>query len=287
MDPFSPRDEARLDYWFWKFHVGDLAFLVDLIVRRGAGTAEVRVSQWLRGTGRVVHQETREWSASDSEIRIGETTLQPGGRSVGSAEDISWDLTWTAGRVLSGLRGLVARVQPFDTTIVVWPDAVFSGSVTVGTERFDVREIPGALYHYWGRRLPDRWVWLSATQFEGHPNRRVEGVFGVRTRLFGRVPMPTAVSILWTTDSGRREELVGNVNAMIGVRPLASGVTIDARGIGKRHRLTASWGEVPPNDIGEGIIQTMHGDLTFDDLEAVPGTVGLEVRGYPSPLRPG
>jgi hypothetical protein len=31
----------------------------------------------------------------------------------------------------------------------------------------------------------------------------------------------------------------------------------------------------------------MHGDLTFDDLEAVPGTVGLEVRGYPSPLGPG
>ena len=283
MDPFSPRDKARLDYWFWKFHVGDLALLVDLIIRRGAGTAEVRVSQWLRGTGRVVHCEMAEWSASDAEIRIGETTLRQG-RSVGSAEDISWDLTWTPGRVLSALRGLVARVQPFDTTIVVWPDAVFSGSVTVGDERFDVRELPGTVYHYWGRRLPDRWVWLSATQFEGHPHRRVEGVFAVRTRLFGRAPMPTPASLLWTTDVGRREELVGNVNAIIGVKPLASAVTIDARGIGKRHRLTASWGDVPPNDIGEGIIQTMHGDLTFDDLHAVPGTVGLEVRGYPSPV---
>jgi hypothetical protein len=113
-------------------------------------------------------------------------------------------------------------------------------------------------------------VWLSATQFVGHPSRRVEGVFGVRTRLFGRAPMPTAVSILWTTDGDRREELVANVNAMIGVKPTASGVTIEARGVGKRHRLAATWSEVSPNDIGEGIIQTMHGDLRFDDLEAVP-----------------
>ena len=59
MDAFSPRPNAHLDYWFWKFHVGDLAFLVDLIVRRQTGLAEVRVSQWLRGVGRVVHDETQ------------------------------------------------------------------------------------------------------------------------------------------------------------------------------------------------------------------------------------
>ena len=44
MDPFAPRDHAALDYWFWKFHVGDLAFLVDVIVRRRTGTSETRVS---------------------------------------------------------------------------------------------------------------------------------------------------------------------------------------------------------------------------------------------------
>ena len=74
MDAFSPRPNAHLDYWFWKFHVGDLAFLVDLIVRRQTGLAEVRVSQWLRGVGRVVHDETSDWSTSPAEVRIGRTT---------------------------------------------------------------------------------------------------------------------------------------------------------------------------------------------------------------------
>jgi hypothetical protein len=283
MDAFSPRDKAGLDYWFWKFHVGDLAFLVDLIVRRSTGRAEVRVSQWLRGSGRVVHDETPDWSTSPSEVRIASANLQQG-RCVGSADDISWDLSWTPGRVLSPLRGLVARLEPFDTTLVVWPDAKFSGTVLVGDERFDVDGIPGSFYHYWGRRLPDRWVWLSATQFDGQPDRRVEGVFGVRTRLFGRVPMPLPVSILWTTYLDRREELVHGVNAIIRVRPLARTITVDARGVvGQRHRLMATWTDVAPNDLGEGIIQTMHADLTIDDMQAVPGTVGLEVRGYPSP----
>jgi hypothetical protein len=118
MDAFSPRPTAHLDYWFWKFHIGDLAFLVDLIVRRQIGLAEVRVSQWLRGVGRVVHDETSDWSTSPTEVRIGGTTLQPG-RCVGSADDIAWDLSWRDGEVLSPLRGLIARAEPFDTTLVV------------------------------------------------------------------------------------------------------------------------------------------------------------------------
>jgi len=286
MDAFSPRPNAHLDYWFWKFHVGDLAFLVDLIVRRQTGLAEVRVSQWLRGVGRVVHDETSDWSASAAEVRIGRTTIQPG-RCVGSAEDIAWDLSWHQGEVLSPLRGLIARVEPFDTTLVVWPNATFTGSIQVGGERFEVSDLPGTFYHYWGRRLADRWIWLSATNFEGHPDQRVEGLFAARSRLYGRVAAPLPVSLLWTIDGDRRRELVSAVNAMVQVRADRSTVSVDARGIlGARHRLVASWGDVTPNDIGEGIIQTMHADLTVDGVPANRGTVGLEVRGYPHPLDP-
>jgi hypothetical protein len=286
MDAFSPRRNAHLDYWFWKFHVGDLAFLVDLIVRRQTGLAEVRVSQWLRGVGRVVHDETSDWSASAAEVRIGRTTIQPG-RCVGSAEDIAWDLSWHQGEVLSPLRGLIARVEPFDTTLVVWPNATFTGSIQVGGERFEVSDLPGTFYHYWGRRLADRWIWLSATNFEGHPDQRVEGLFAARSRLYGRVAAPLPVSLLWTIDGDRRRELVSAVNAMVRVRADRSTVSVDARGIlGARHRLVASWGDVTPNDIGEGIIQTMHADLTVDGVPANRGTVGLEVRGYPHPLDP-
>jgi hypothetical protein len=289
MDAFSPRPNAHLDYWFWKFHVGELAFLVDLIVRRQTGLAEVRVSQWLRGVGRVVHDETSDWSTSPSEVRIGRTTLQHG-RCAGSADDIAWDLSWREGEVLSPMRGLIARVEPFDTTLVVWPQATFTGSVQVGVERFELSDLAGTFYHYWGRRLADRWVWLSATQLDGHPDQRVEGLFAARSRLYGRVPAPIPVSLLWTVDGDRREELVSGVNASIRVKADRSKVSVDARGIlGARHRLVASWGEVSPNDIGEDIIQTMHADLTIDGVGATNGTVGLEVRGYPNPLdrRPG
>jgi hypothetical protein len=234
----------------------------------------------------VVHDETSDWSASAAEVRIGRTTIQPG-RCVGSAEDIAWDLSWHEGEVLSPLRGLIARVEPFDTTLVVWPNATFTGSVQVGGERFELSDLPGTFYHYWGRRLADRWIWLSATNFEGHPDQRVEGLFAARSQLYGRVAAPLPVSLLWTIDGDRRRELVSAMNAMVRVRADRSTVSVDARGIlGARHRLVASWGDVTPNDIGEGIIQTMHADLTVDGVPANRGTVGLEVRGYPHPLDP-
>ena len=78
------------------------------------------------------------------------------------------------------------------------------------------------------------------------------------------------------------------VNGIIRARVTESGVNIDGRRLGRpRHRIVATWGEVPPNDLGEGIVQTMHADLAVDGISAVPGSVGLEVRGYPHPLRPG
>ena len=35
--------QAPLEYWFLKLHAGDLAFLVDFIVRRAAATAKVNI----------------------------------------------------------------------------------------------------------------------------------------------------------------------------------------------------------------------------------------------------
>ena len=282
MEPFAPRDRAALDYWFWKFHVGELAFLVDLIIRRRTGLAEVRVSQWLRGAGRVVHAETGDWSSSANEVRIGETVLRPG-RCAGLADDIEWDLSWHEGFLVAAMRGLVVRMQPFDTTLVVWPEARFTGTVRVGSELFTLTQQPGAFYHYWGRRLADRWVWLSATEFEGAPALRAEALLAARTRIYGRVPAPLPISWLWVSDGRRRTEVLSGVNALVRVHPEPRRIELRSRGLGGSHRLVAGWGSAPPNDIGEGIVQTMHGDLELDGFRAVPGTVGLEVRGYPHP----
>jgi hypothetical protein len=279
---FEPRG-AAIDYWFWKFHVDDLALLVDVIIRRPARTAEVRVSLWLGGIGRVIHSVSQDWSATPDEISAGTTQLRPGA-CTGDAEDVSWDLRWDDGATMvNPLVGPLARFEPFDTTVLTWPLARFDGWVRVGDRQFDVRDVPGAFYHYWGRSLSSQWVWISATSFEDDPGRRLEGIVQIRTRLLGGPPYPVTLGYLWSTDGDRADLTVSTVNGLIRARPVAEGIAIDTIRLGgPRHRLVANWGSALPNDIGEGIVQTMHADLVLDGHRAVPGTVGLETRGWPS-----
>jgi len=63
MDDFGVR-RGPLEYWFAKVAGGDLAFLVDWIIRRAIGRAEVRVSLWMAGKGRVVRATSETWEAS-------------------------------------------------------------------------------------------------------------------------------------------------------------------------------------------------------------------------------
>src|SRR3954465_9488265 len=69
MDDFAGR-LAPLEYWFLKVVSGDLAFLVDWIVRKDAGEAEVRVSLWVRGHGRVVRDTAQTWRVRGSTVEI-------------------------------------------------------------------------------------------------------------------------------------------------------------------------------------------------------------------------
>jgi hypothetical protein len=184
---------------------------------------------------------------------------------------------------VSPLPGVITRLEPFDTSIVIWPLARFTGWIQVGARRFDVADVPGAFYHYWGRRLMDRWVWLSATRFEGEPERRLEAIVDARSRLFGGVRYPAALSFLWTTGGRGADMTVSSINGLIRTRPIPGGIAIDSVRIGgPRHRVIATWGVTTPNDIGEGILQTMHGDLVLDGRQhAAAATVGLEMRAWP------
>ena len=56
---------APLEYWFFKLQAGPLAFLVDFIIRRHIGQAEVRISLWVRGQGRVLRTSADSWQAAD------------------------------------------------------------------------------------------------------------------------------------------------------------------------------------------------------------------------------
>jgi hypothetical protein len=243
----------------------------------------VRVSQWVGGAGSVIHAVTRDWSAEPDEVVVGATRLRIAA-SEGEAEDVAWNLRWDCGSTLvNPLPGVMARLEPFDTTILAWPFARFDGWVQVGDRRMDVRDVPGTFYHDWGRSPSARWVWLSATSFEDEPGRRVEGIVGIRTRLLGGPRYPVTLGYLWSTDGDRADLTVSMVNGLVRARAVPGGVAIDSARIGgPRHRVTAAWGSVLPNDIGEGIVQTMHADLVVDGHRSVPGTVGLETRAFPS-----
>ncbi len=240
MEPLSPRDHAPLEYWFWKLHVGDLAFLVDVILRRRTGIAETRVSLWLRGEGRVEHGPSPDWSADGELVVVGATELRPH-ESHGSLGDVAWDLRWEEGPTLvTPLPKVIAWMEPLDLSIVVHPEARFSGTIEVGGERFVVTDLPGAFTHYWGRRLMDRWIWLSATQFEGAPERRLEAIVS-SSRLFGGPP--TAARRGVPVDDGRDAPGHGRVAAQRG-RPDAP----DPRRVHARRRQDRG---TPPSSRGD------------------------------------
>src|SRR5437899_1899480 len=176
--------EAPLEYWFIKLHAGELAFLVDFIIRRQVGAAEVRVSVWVRRKGRVVRFPAAMWSANRAEVAIADNLLTEQA-SRGHVDDVEWDLRYDPGsaRVAPAVP-LLSAFHPFDLELISRPRVVFDGYVSVAGERFNVAEVEGLLTHYWGRRLPDSWRWLSAGGFGG-TDLAVESVL-MRSRLWGR-----------------------------------------------------------------------------------------------------
>ncbi len=154
----------------------------------------------------------------------------------------------------------------------------------VGGERFDVAQRPGAVTHYWGRRLADRWVWISATDFPGQSQRRLEAGLAW-TRTWGRAPV-IPVGYIWTTDGEVDDMMRSPVSGLARiVRRSPSGADVvsltmaGVRPFGKRHRITVSAPAATFNDLGETIRQTLLADLSLDGLLARPGAVGFELRG--------
>lgn len=277
MDDFECRG-SPLEYWFWKVHYGDLAFLVDFIVRRRTGPAETRVSLWVRGRGRVARALSSSWSAHGSRIEIGPQEFHAGG-SQGEVDDVAWHLDWEPGHALVDPRPRAfGPFHPIDMELLVRPQARFNGSVTVAGDTFAFAEAPGIVAHYWGRRLPDRWCWISATEFEHDPDRRLESVVAT-SRLWGRGRLLVPVGYLWISDGQRAELTLSPITGLIRQRRENDSLVIDTMRVdGRRHRVRAEAPASAFNDLGEGIRQTLIADLECDGRRAVAGRVGLEFR---------
>ena len=276
---------APLEYWFIHFHAGELGFLVDFICRqKPSPIVEVRVSRWVRGTGAVVRDVGLP--VTGPSLAGSATATFDATRSAGVVADCRWDLSWDVGRFeVNSKPWFFGPFEPTDIALLALPGATFDGWVEVAGERFEVARRAGAVTHYWGRRLADRWIWISATDFPDEPQRRLEA--GVAwTRTWGRGPA-VPVGYIWTTDGEGEDMMRSPVSGLARIVSRSSSsaetvsLTMDSlRPIGKRHRITVSAPAATFNDLGESIHQTLIADLSIDGVHARPGSVGFELRGW-------
>jgi hypothetical protein len=192
--------------------------------------------------------------------------------------DIEWDLRQEFGssRIDPGVPP-IRWLHPFDMEIASRPRARFSGQVRVGDATFPCVEVPGLVSHYWGRRLPDSWWWISANLFEG-ADLAVEALLA-RTRVWSLAPIAINAGYLWIEQPGRRQLVIHPLNGLIRIDGTAESFTLRARRLGRpgfEMRCNAA-----PNaysDLGEGIKQTLLGTCLIEGMGEARGTAGLEIR---------
>lgn len=271
---------APLEYWFARLDTPDLSFLVDFIIRRRQGTAEIRISLWVRGHGRVLRTSTTVWNATDAGVVAGDSFFTADG-SQGRVDDLQWTLTWDVGSARVAPRApLFSRLHAFDLDLISRPCAGFSGNVTVAGERFDVSTAIGCVTHYWGRRLPDQWHWVSAGAFttsdgSSHSDLALEAVVN-RTRMWG-LPPALATGYLWIRENGRERLLVSPLNAIITASGGPGRLVLTARSPGRTIWAECTAGRQQYNDLGEGILQTLLARCRLPD-RGVSSQSGLEHR---------
>ena len=108
-------------------------------------------------------------------ISVAGAVLEPGAArgEVSTPElEASWDLRFEAGP--EAFRHLPygflynARL-PKTKFLSPYPDARFTGEVTVAGERLELEAWPGMIGHNWGAEHAERWTWIQANEFDGHP----------------------------------------------------------------------------------------------------------------------
>ena len=222
---------------------------------------------------------TGGWRVSRDRVDIRGSTFTPT-RVTGSVGDVWWELGADPGAVRLDPVPLAARyLRPFDLQLVSRPRARFDGTVTVGGESFGLDGAPGTISHYWGRRLPDSWVWVSADGL-GAGGGLVEAAL-IRTRMWGVPGGGVSGGYMMTCGEGGSRQVVAPAYGKISAIGDRTGFELTARAPGRRLRVRAQARAERYNDLGEGIHQTLLGDVQVDGLGALAGGAGLEVRGAP------
>lgn len=157
---------AALDFAFFKMNLPEhaVALLVDFVVRRDRGIAQVRASLHAPSHGGV-HWVEHPLSAcqlapgrGDAQVSIGRCTIGAGG-SAGTVGPVSWELAFRAyGRALVPLPEALEPLRAIDMFLRSAPHVLLSGALTLRGTPVLVREAHGMVASYHGRALPPRWT---------------------------------------------------------------------------------------------------------------------------------
>ena len=237
----------------------------------------MRISLWVRGHGRVLRARSGRWGETGAAVDIADCTLTSS-RAVGGVGDVRWNLACATDPWRLEPAPLPAKaLKPFDLQLSARPRARFTGTVEVAGQTFRLDDAAGSLVHYWGRRLPDSWLWVSADGV-GEDDVVVEAAL-FRSRLWG-LPGPVVAAGYFAVDARSRPvQIIAPVYGRVTARGTETTFEVRARSWGREIHLVASAPRTSYNDLGEGIHQTLLGDVTVDGWGSCSGRAGLEVRG--------
>lgn len=267
----NPHPASQLEYWFFKFNHQGVTLLVDWIARRRTGAGEVRISIHSPTAKEVIFID----HASILETGPPELSMQATSWYEG---DVRWELT---------LETSVERIRPqifpaeqmkvFDLSVVSAPRVSFNGWIEHRGNRYSIDQALGMVSHYWGRRLPKEWWWISANQFSD-ADVSVECSL-IRSRIWGS-PICVPIGYFYYR-RGSRSNLFISPPARITVASSQDTFQVVVRSLlGRKIILEASGREYA--DIGESIINTLNGDLQITEegktAAHAEATAGLERR---------
>lgn len=261
--------QAPLEYWFLKLNTPELAFLADLIIRPAG--AEVRLSVWVDGHGRVIRGSGTP-DVSTAGARVGDSVLGTSA-STGTSGCVSWDLRYEIGPVWVDPGRMVRALRPFDMELVSAPGTRFTGRIVVDGRAYAVDATPGLIAHYWGKRLPRRWYWLSVNT----PSLDIDVVVS-HARLWSLPGPAIRAGYLYLDDRERRRSIVSPLNGLVRASGQPGGaVIVSAWAPAGNVRLRCAAPPAAFNDLGEGIRQTLIGDCEIGG-QRISGVAGIETR---------
>jgi len=182
--PDVPRKAGHYESFYLKAARpgGGMAFWIRHTVHKRPG-AEPTASLWFtlfeEGSAPLATKATfpaAELSApAGAYIEIGGARLEPGqarGEARSEQLEARWDLGFTdPGEPFRHLpRGWLYKAPiPRTKLLSPYPQAVYTGQLTVGDREVEVEGWPGMIGHNWGAEHAERWIWMHGASFADRP----------------------------------------------------------------------------------------------------------------------